>query len=254
MKTIGLIPAGGIGSRLGNTPFSKEVMPVGMGKGGERLAVSEYLLSYYKNAGIENVYFIIREGKWDIPSYFKDGADFGLNISYLIMNLPYGAPYTLNQAYPFIKDTYVALGFPDIIIKPENSYLKLKDKIDETEADIVLGIYPIENYKKWDMVDFDDQGNIKEICIKQNRPLKYGWTNIIWGPKFTEFMNDFLNKALLDLNDGKININNTLREPYVGDVIIAAMKEGLKTDYVLFEDGDSVDLGTQDDLRKFMYE
>ena len=64
---------------------------------------------------INKVYFIIRKGKWDIPEYYGSGENHTMDIGYLMMNQPYGVPFTLNQAYPFVKDSLIAFGFPDII-------------------------------------------------------------------------------------------------------------------------------------------
>lgn len=255
MDIIGLIPAGGIASRLGKIPCSKEVYPIQISESAEAVSVvSENLIQYFKTAGIENIYFIIRKGKWDIPDYYGDGEAFGVNIGYLMLNLTYGTPFTLDQAYSFVKDKIVALGFPDIIIKPENAYASLIEKLSNSESDLVLGIFPIEHYMKWDMVEFDRKDRIKSIIVKMERPdLKYGWTNVVWKPSFTQYLHDYLEDFLKKHPDGNIKFPcGTERELYVGDVIQAAKKDGLKVDYVKFDDGDSLDLGTPDDLRNYM--
>src|SRR4030042_7170203 len=128
MEIVGLIPAAGLATRLGMLPCSKEVFPV-MNDKGEITVLSSGLIRYFKLADITDIYFIIRKGKWDIPAYFGDGSEFNVHIGYLMMNLPYGTPFTLNQACPFIKDKIVALGFPDIRFNPENAFAPLKEKI-----------------------------------------------------------------------------------------------------------------------------
>jgi glucose-1-phosphate thymidylyltransferase len=64
------------------------------------------------------MYFLIRKGKWDIPNYYGDGHNVGMNIVYLIMKQPYGVPFTLMQSFPFVQNKAVALAFPDMIIEP----------------------------------------------------------------------------------------------------------------------------------------
>ena len=118
---VGVIPAGGKAVRLGKIPCSKEIYPLKIWETEEPKVTSEYLVKYLQQAGCSYIFFIIKEGKWDIPAYFGDGERFSINIGYLLSNLPYGTPFTLDQSYPYIKDKYVALGFPDLIIKPENS-------------------------------------------------------------------------------------------------------------------------------------
>lgn len=255
MDIVGLIPAGGIASRLGNIPCSKEIFPIQFSDSSDTISVvSENLIRYFKTAEIKNIYFILRKGKWDIPEYYGDGSEFGVNIGYLMVNLTYGTPFTLDQAYSFVKDKIVALGFPDILLEPINAYSGLLDKIKTSDADVVLGIFPIKNYLKSDMIEFDKQGKVNQIVIKQDRPdLKWGWMNVVWKTSFTEYLHTYLNLFLQDNPDGKIKFpDGSAREIFVGDVIQAAMEEGYKVDYVKFEKGTSLDIGTADDLRKYI--
>jgi len=254
-EVVGLIPASGLASRLGKIPVSKELFPLFLPGDTNKISViSDNLLRYYKNAGVINVYFIIRKGKWDIPGFYGDGSEIGMNIGYLMMNLPYGSVFTLNQAYPFIKDKTVALGFPDIIISPEHCFSLLIEKINSDNVDIVLGIFPISSYSKWDMIEFDGREKIKNIVIKQNRPdLHYGWSVVVWKPAFTKYINDYLTIQLKNRPDGTIKLpDNQIREIYVGDIIQDAISNGMKIDYVKFDNGNCIDIGTPDDLRKYV--
>ena len=257
MEIIGLIPAGGQAKRLGKIPCSKEILPVYNSKLKENNnfkinVISEYLINSYRIAGIDKIYFILRQGKWDIPAYFGDGTDFGVKISYLIMNLPYGTPFTLDQAYHFTKDKYVALGYPDIVFRPVNAFIEVKDKMSETNADIVLGVFRIKNYKKWDMIEFDNRGKIKDIIIKQDRPdLKYGWTIALWNTTFWDFMHEYIQDVIK--NNGKEDLKTEgllLRELYPGDIFLEAIKNGMNAEAVIFEDGTSIDIGTPEDFKE----
>ena len=259
MEIIGLIPAGGLAARLGKIPCSKEIYPLMKSKsvnkdGAEINVISEYLINSYRIAGINNIYFILRRGKWDIPAYYSDGKDLGVNISYLIMNLPYGTPFTLDQAYPFTKDKYIALGYPDIMFEPAEAFIKIKEKISETNADIVLGLFPIDNYRSWDMTEFDNNGKIRNLIIKQDRPdLKYGWTIALWNPSFWEFMHDYIQNIISSGGDGKVIVEGQEpRELYPGDIFVEAIKAGLKVESVIFENGKSLDIGTPEDLGKII--
>ncbi len=256
MEIIGLIPAGGQAKRLGKIPCSKEILPFYTGstdnkKNFRMNVISEHLINSYRIAGIKNIYFILRQGKWDIPSYYGDGTDFGVNISYLIMNLPYGTPFTLDQAYHFTKDKYIALGYPDILFEPADAFVDIKKKISETGADIVLGAFRIKNYKKWDMLEFDSSGKISDIIIKQDRPdLKYGWTIALWNTTFWDFMHEYIR----DVVNSSRAVNNTMgilsRELYPGDIFIKAIKNGMKAEVVVFDKGKSTDIGTPEDFQK----
>jgi glucose-1-phosphate thymidylyltransferase len=257
MEIIGLIPAGGRATRLGKIPCSKEIYPLFRGKSSDEgsaeiRVISEYLINSYRIAGINNIYFILRKGKWDIPAYYGDGSDFGVNISYLIMNLPYGTPFTLDQAYPFTKNKYIALGYPDIIVEPAEAFIKIKEKISETKAEAVLGLFPVENYLGWDMVEFDSRGKIKNIIIKQERPdLKYGWTIALWNPSFWEFMHEYIQDIISRGGDGKVMIKGQMsRELYPGDIFMEAMKAGLNVEAVIFGKGRCIDIGDPENIGK----
>ena len=126
--------------------------------------------------------------------------------------------------------------------------------LESIASDMVLGLFPISNYRKWDMVEFDDHNNLKSIIIKQDRPdLKFGWTNVVWKPGFTEFMHKYLKDFIKKYPDGMLRFKKyPIRELYVGDIIQAAINEGMKVDHLIFEKGSSIDLGTPDDLKNYL--
>jgi glucose-1-phosphate thymidylyltransferase len=103
-RIIGLIPAAGRASRLSPLPMSKELYPIGFSRArGEVTSpkvVSQYLLERMAGAGVREAYFILRPGKWDIPGYFGDGSGTGVRLAYLTVHVPFGVPFTLNQAVP----------------------------------------------------------------------------------------------------------------------------------------------------------
>jgi glucose-1-phosphate thymidylyltransferase len=252
MKLIGLIPAGGTASRLGKLPCSKEILPF-IEKSGNFRVVSANLIHYYKLAGIKEIFMIIRKGKWDIPEYFGDGSAFGVNMGYLIVNCTSGTPFTLSQAYPFVRDKVVALGFPDIVFSPENAFQQLLSKISKTDAQIMLGLVPHKNPEKADMVAFNHDGSIRDIIIKQNRKdLKYSWFIALWKPLFTEFMKHFTDDYIREGIDRIKLKDGTSREIYVGDVIMHAIRNGMKAEYIIFENGFYEDLGTPGALNNYI--
>jgi glucose-1-phosphate thymidylyltransferase len=147
MKKIGLIPAAGTADRIAPLPCSKELYPIGFqsidaGCGVRPKVVSQYLLEKMRLAKIAEVYIVLRKGKWDIPEYFGDGKALNMHLAYLMMNLPFGVPYTLDQAYPFVKNSMVVFGFPDIIFQPDNAFASLLARQAESSADLVLGLFP----------------------------------------------------------------------------------------------------------------
>ena len=195
-------------------------------------------------ANIQKAFIILREGKWDIPSCFGDGKMLDMHIAYLMMGLPFGVPYTLDQAYPFVQNAIVALGFPDMIFEPDDAYKKLLLRKVETNADIVLGLFPVDNPRKTDMVELNDSGQVCAVHIKPEKTqLTYSWEIAVWTPVFSRFMHDYVSaKQIVDTQHD--------RELFVRDVIHAAIQSNMHIESVPFQDGKCLDIGTPEDLLK----
>ncbi len=249
-EVIGLIPAGGRATRISPLPGSKELFPVGFhphGPEGELRpkVVSHYLLECMRTAGVTQAFIVIRKGKWDIPEYYGDGSLLDMQIGYLIMNQPYGPPYTLDQAYPFVRHRTVAFGFPDILFTPEDAFAQLLAELEAGQADVVLGVFPVNAPHKWDMVDLDPSGRVKGFAFKPvTSHLRYGWALAVWRPSFTEFMHRFLGQRSAQYSQP----GNTPPELSVGEVLQAAVAAGLWVGSRIFESGTCLDVGTPTDL------
>lgn len=256
-KVVGLLPAGGKAKRIAPLPCSKELFPVGFQDLRQDLGirpkvVSHYLLEKMRLASVSKVYIVLRKGKWDIPAYFGDGKMLDMHLAYLIMDLPFGVPYTLDKAYPFVQDSTVVFGFPDIIFQPEDAFIKLLAKQAESSAEIVLGLFPAHQPHKMDMVDLQADGRIRGIQIKPVQTnLRYTWIIAVWTPLFTDFMHELI-IATQRKNDQKLDGTSAEEhsEFFVGEVIQAAANNGLVIESVVFSDGAYLDIGTPDDLAK----
>jgi glucose-1-phosphate thymidylyltransferase len=248
MKIIGLLPAAGKATRISPLPLSKELYPIGFHNHVDKnqlapKVVSHYLLEKMQLAGINQAYFILRPGKWDIPQYFGDGTMLSMNLAYLVMGLPHGVPFTLDQAYPFVQDAIIALGFPDILFQPEDGFARILTRLSTSNADVVLGLFPTDQPHKAGMVDFDAMGRVHLIVEKPPLSnLQYMWGIAVWKPAFTEFlhMHILALKARDDLS--------LLPELPIGNVIQAAIEQGLHVEAEPFADGSYLDIGTPNDL------
>ncbi|GAB4226518.1 MAG: sugar phosphate nucleotidyltransferase [Elainellaceae cyanobacterium] len=244
LDLIGLLPAGGQATRLSPLPLSKELYPIGFHQPNpdnvsKPKVVSHYLLEKMRLAGIRKAFFILRPGKWDIPNYFGDGTMLDMHLGYLTVHVPHGVPYTLNQAYPFVQDALVALGFPDILFQPVDAYKQLIARQQASQADVVLGLFPTTDTRKVGVVDFDSAGRVYRIIEKPHQThLTYMWAIALWTPQFTEFLHQYL------------KTHNPDRELPIGDVIQAGIDAGLRVEAEVFTDGSHLDVGTPEDLAK----
>jgi glucose-1-phosphate thymidylyltransferase len=166
--------------------------------------------------------------------------------------LSFGVPYTLNQAYPFLQDAMVVFGFPDIIFKPDDAFLRLLSRQAKSGADLVLGLFPAHQPQKMDMVDVDTNGQIRGITIKPIKShLRYTWIIGVWTKVFTQFMHDYLSDRQQLINTHETGKDRkSKQELFVGDVIQAAIEDKMLIDTVIFDGGNYLDIGTPEDMYK----
>jgi glucose-1-phosphate thymidylyltransferase len=259
-RAIGLLPAAGKARRLCPLPMSKELFPIGFAKGRKTPShpkvVSQYLLERMATGGVEKAFVILRPGKWDIPAYFGDGATVGIPLAYLTVHVSHGVPFTLDQAYPFVRGETVALGFPDILFWPENAYEVVLGRLHASDADVVLGLFPTDEPEKVGVVDVDEDGRVRGLYEKSALThLPYMWAVAVWGTRFTEYLHAFTESAThrnapdTGAEQGDEEGKPTVETP-IGDVIQAAVTAGLRVEAEIFEDGRYIDIGTPDNLLK----
>ena len=54
--------------------------------------VCHYLLEKMRLAGITKAYIVLKECKWDIPDYLRDGALVDMQLAYLLRELAFRDP------------------------------------------------------------------------------------------------------------------------------------------------------------------
>src|SRR5919109_1456104 len=109
----GIVPAAGQGSRIQPLAFSKELLPVGSRRDGERerpRAVSEYLVERLVLGGADNVCIVISPGKSDILEYYG-GEVFSARVFYAVQPRPAGLCDAIFRALPLVApDEPVVVG------------------------------------------------------------------------------------------------------------------------------------------------
>ena len=262
LEVVGLVPAAGSAKRLQPFPCSKEVYPVGFmpdEKSGtlRPKVAAQYLLEKFKAAGITKAFLVIKDGKWDIPNYFREGDLVGLSLAYIVIAGSLGPPDTLDRAHPFLAQKRVAFGFPDILFGPGDAYARLIKRQEETGADVVLGLHEIEDPRVWDMVDCDEAGLVREVVMKPvSTNLTHGWCCAVWTPAFTEFLHSFLraDETRRNLDRLASKANDPGGDLAVGIVLQAALKAGLSVQSVKFPGERYLDIGTPENLLKAVRE
>jgi len=170
----GIVPAAGLGTRIQPLAFSKELLPVGTRRDGDKeqpRAVSEYLIERMLDAGVTRFCFVISPAKTDIMNYF--GSQIGAaSICYAIQSNPNGLCDALFTALPFIAPRdEVLVGLPDTIWFPTAGFAFLPDD------QFSFLLFPVAQPELFDAVITDDAGSVQEIQVKQQAP-RSRW---IWG-------------------------------------------------------------------------
>jgi dTDP-glucose pyrophosphorylase len=257
-EVVALLPAAGRSRRLAPLPCSKEILPVGFrqipGVEGRRPKVaSHYLLECLREAGVRKAYMVIRQGKWDIPAYWGDGTMLAMHFAYVPIEGSAGPPDTIDRAYPFVKDKIIAFGFPDILFRPKDVFIKLLARLNRQKSDVVLALFRAHDVKQMDMIEMDAGQWVRAIHLKpKTSHLKYAWLCAVWTPTFTEFLHEFLRKVRAGAMSNLVG--NRRIDPQgdipVGAVLRAAVRAKLRVEGVPFLNGSYIDIGTPDHLSK----
>jgi glucose-1-phosphate thymidylyltransferase len=248
---VGLIPCAGRATRLAPLPCSKEVLPIEWpsadGDGRIRV-VSEYLIDRMRRGGVRKAFLILRQGKWDIAEYYRDGAIADIAVGYLVAGRPFGPPYSLDQAFEFVREATVALGFPDILLGPADAFAQALSCLRETGAQIVLGLFRPQDPRVTDMIELDAAGHVRDLVIKPEKTgLEWTWMFAVWTPAFTSFLHGYLTEPRTSAQAPGAGLPDELT---VGHVIQAAIRSGLSARAVTFPRGDYLDIGTPEGLRQ----
>ena len=159
----GIVPAAGHGSRMQPLAFSKELLPVGSRRDGNRdrpRAVSEYLIERLVLGGADKLCFVISPGKSDIMEYYGGGV-FSARAFYSVQAEPSGLCDAIFRALPLIgPDEQVLVGLPDTIWFPDDGLQQLPD------GELSFLLFPVQNPELFDAVVLDGD-RVVEIQVKQ---------------------------------------------------------------------------------------
>lgn len=246
-EVIGLIPAAGRGTRLPEREGSKEVLPLPESLRRQGLQVAaDPLLWGFGQAGIRRALVLLRSGKEDIPRRLGDRR-FGVELIYREVGETRSVVETLAAAAPSLAGAVVALGFPDVLLRPANGFGALLRRLEEGSAAGVLGLYPNDRPARSDIVELADDATVRRIRVKSSRQDPgLAWMTVVWRPRMTAFLADHVARH----GSQVAGEGGGHRERQPGDVLNAALAAGLHLDAVAFADGASLDIGTPEDLER----
>lgn len=238
LKIIGLIPAAGHATRLGSAVAgSKELIPIAT-TGAPARPVCEYLLLQMQRAGIERVLMVIRDDKQDIPARLKHGAGLGVQIEYVVTSTTPSVPHTLTRALAQMRGNVVVLGFPDILVHEHDCVARLVDAFRARPVDALLGLFPLVN-GDMDAVEMVQRRVIRVVPKPGSTTVAHTWAFAVWGERFTDYLHARLASG---------HLTTPAREPHMGDILDAAIQNGLTVDGVSISIHPFLDIGTPEGL------
>lgn len=247
----GLIPAAGHSRRISPIPCSKEIYPIGFRRMPDTnefrpKVVCHYLIDRMREAGITNIFVVLRQGKWDIPGYLGDGASLGVNLAYSVMESSPSPPFTADHAYPFIRNAVVAFGFPDIIFHTDDAYERLLTHREKMDADLVLAVFPVDKTFRDDRVTLDRKGRVQAVAVNTfGAQHSKTWLFAVWGPRFTEFVHTSVANWRTRRHAPSRKTTQQLSEELTfGPIIKDALEQGLNIHGVFFPERSYIDIGT----------
>jgi glucose-1-phosphate thymidylyltransferase len=238
---IGLLPCGGVASRIKPFRYPKQLLPVIYTEPDEDgnarpVLVSEYSIRTMTHAGIQKCIVTVHDWKYEILKYFQDGKEFGIDIAYICQQEPKSLPDAINTTYEWIKQSNVCLAWPDTIYEPFDSISQICKTLVDEKCDLVLGAFPNERPETSFPVYYDDNHNVYKVAL---RPKETEFKNTCglaaWSPVFTEFLHNNVSNA-----EGK--------EQQIMDMFALAIESGLKVKAVYFDKGSYTDVGIVDGI------
>ncbi len=170
MKAV--VMAGGFGTRIQPLTNSrpKPMLPV-MNK-----PMMEHTMMMLKDLGITEFIILLYFKPEIIQDYFKDGSDFGINISYVVPDDDYGTAGAVKLAQEFIGDENFIIISGDLVT--DFNFQELFDFHKKKKSKLSIGLTSVENPLQFGVVIANEDNVIEKFLEKPS-----------WGEVFSDTIN-----------------------------------------------------------------
>ena len=169
MKAV--IMAGGFGTRIQplTNSIPKPMLPI------MNRPMMEHILKKVKSAGITDIVVLLYFKPEVITEYFKDGSDFGVNITYVKPDDDYGTAGAVKKAEKYLDETFLVVSgdlVTDFDFKEIIGYHQVKN------SKLTITLTSVEDPLQFGVVITDKEGRILRFLEKPG-----------WGEVFSDTIN-----------------------------------------------------------------
>jgi NDP-sugar pyrophosphorylase family protein len=165
MRPVGLVPAAGYATRLGELSGSKEALDV------RGRPVLDYLVERLRAADCADVRVVTRADKRDVVEL---AGALGATV---VIGRPHDVAGSLLLAADGLEpETPVLFGFPDTIWEPVDGFVRLLGGLGPG-VDAVLGLFRTPDLTRSDVAVVGEAGLVTAVQVKPERPA----SDVIWG-------------------------------------------------------------------------
>ncbi len=218
MKAV--ILAGGLGTRLSNMvrDVPKPMAPIA-GK-----PFLEYLLLYLKNWSIHEIILSIGYKGSAIKSYFREGEQWGIKITYSEEINPLGTGGAIRKALSLLNDEYFLIMNGDSFFNINLNKLILFHR--NQNALVTMGLVQVEDTSRFGKVEIADNGKITDFTEK-----KPGSKGLINGGVYV--VSDMIAQSI---PTGVISFENDILPKLVNSGLYGIISEGFFVDIGIPQD------------------
>ena len=230
----GLIPAAGIGSRLGPFTFAipKELLPVG------DKAVIEHVVKAFVIAGINDITIVISPKKHGLSDYFGSGERFGVKLTYVVQDECLGLANAVASGEHIIGNEPFAVMLGDTFFSLNTVLRSLRKFHTSNNAGVTIAASEVTDTSRYGIIK-PDGINVIDLVEKPNPGEAPSNLAIAGMYIFEPGIFDAIRHTCIGRN-GEYQLTDSI------DVLV---KQGVKVVYKKIT-GDYIDVGTPEDLMK----
>lgn len=181
---IGILPAGGLASRLAPLRYPKELLPVAIDDDGVPRPVIACSLAQLARAGVTECCVVVSEQKLELVRVLGE-RHAGVVLAYVVRSVPRGLADAVDAPYAWIGERAACVALPDTILEPADALAQVRQELERSGADLVLGVFPTDSPREFGPVRIASDGRVVEV---QDKPaetdLANTWALAAWQPTF----------------------------------------------------------------------